>query len=91
VIDAQIAFICQTAKNVKELVILISLSERMFGMFITPAMCKGLEREYLTYRFNQHTNYLTGFFRSPLLEPGPNLFFAPLKQRLLPMIVRGWN
>ena len=49
-------------------------------MFVTPAMCKGLEREYLTYRFNQHTNYLTGFFRSPLLEPGRTEFiFRPTK------------
>ncbi|MDF9445924.1 hypothetical protein P5Z58_12335, partial [Limosilactobacillus mucosae] len=49
-------------------------------MFVTPAMCKGLEREYLTYRFNRHTNYLTGFFRSPLLKPGQTEFiFRPTK------------
>lgn len=49
-------------------------------MFITPAMCRGLAREYLTYRFNQQTNYLMGFFRSPLLQLGQTDFvFQPTK------------
>ena len=49
-------------------------------MFVTPAMCKGLEREYLYLSLQSAYQLSDGIFRSPLLEPGRTEFiFRPTK------------